>query len=363
MSVKKPNLLIIGYYHLADGFRTCANFLEKEYDVYFFPLCHYIDSKFNVKRELIKYVKGEKCEHYECGLRENNPAMDIVLFWNMRYFINSHEGIDVVVCMKNEVIHRVLYLGYNWDPMPPIGEIETLKLSFIRLMNGYLTCDGREIKYLKEIGEYNYVYCPPGFDPNITHFMYDPKYECDVSMICTNLYTNYETFPRKYVRVHRKELVDLLYSHRNEIKFHLYGPPVFAELYGECYKGCISYEDCSKVFTNSKINLCIHATSYNNYQNYAYFSERLPQIMGAHGLVYSDTEYDGLLKPDFNYILADATDPLAQIKEIIKYCDSPKIKMIKDKGYDTAIKSFTWVNMLNKINMIAHRDNKSQRRR
>lgn len=358
MSYKKQTLLIIGYYHLSDGFNTCANFLKKNYDVYFFPLCHYVDSKFNVKRDLIKYIKGEKCEHYECGLREHQPHMDIVLFWNISFFILDSKNLDIIVSMKHEVSHKVIYLGYNWDPMPPVSlnnTHEMFKLSFIRLMNGYLSCDGREIKYLKDQGEYNYVYCPPGFDPTITHFIYDPKYECDVSIICTNLYDTFDVFPRTAARVNRKELVDLLYNHRMEIKFHIYGPPSFGKLYGECYKGSISYDDCPKVFSNSKINLCIHATSYNNYQDYLYFSERLPQIMGSHGLVYCDTEYTGLLHPGVNYILADKQDQLSQIKEIIRDYNLPKITMIKNKGYDTAIKSLTWNNMLNKVNMITQR--------
>lgn len=192
----RPSLLIVGYYHLADGFRTSANYLSKDYNIYFFPFCHYIDSKFNIKSELIKYIKGERCEHYECGLQENNPPIDVVLFWNYKYFIESHEGLNLFVMMKEEIKHKVIYLGYNWDPLPPMSEIDILKLSFIRMLNGYLSCDGREIKYLKEHGEYNYVYCPPGFDPQVTYYVYDPTYECDVSIVCTNLYEDYNIFAR-----------------------------------------------------------------------------------------------------------------------------------------------------------------------
>lgn len=363
MATKKPSLLIIGYYHLADGFRTCANYLEKDYDIYFFPLCHYIDSHFNVSSELIRYVKGEQCDHYECGLKEHNPPIDIILFWNFKYFIKSHEGLNVLVMMKNEVKHKILCLGYNWDPMPPIGDMDMFKLLFIRMLNGYLTCDGREIQYLREKGEYNYIYCPSGFDPKITYYVNNPTYQCDVSIVCTNLYSDYTTFPRKYVRVHRKELVDLIYNHRDEINFHIYGPKEFGEYYHECYKGEIPYGECSKVFSNSKINLCIHATSYNNYQKYIYFSERLPQIMGAHGLVYCDTQYDHLLIPNVNYILADDTDPLVQIKEILKSYDNPKYQLIKDKGHELAMNYFTWDNMRQKINMIDNRDHKIQKRK
>jgi hypothetical protein len=360
MTTKKSSLLIIGYYHLADGFRTCANYLQREYNVYFFPLCHYLDKKYDVQHELITYINGSKCDHYECGLQDNNPPIDIVLFWNFKYFIESHEGLNVLVYMKTDIKHKVIYLGYNWDPMPPVGDMGTLKLLFIRLLNAYLTCDGREIKYLKEKGEYNYVYCPPGFDPKVTYFIHDPSYICDISVVCTNLYTNYEIFPRQEVRVHRKELIDLLYEHRNELIFHIYGPPNFKDMYPECYRGYIGYEQCPKVFANSKINLCIHATSHNNYQHYLYFSERLPQIMGAHGLVYCETEYDSLLKPNINYILADANDPLAQIKSIIGNYQDAKYQLIKDAGHELALKFLTWDNMVEKINTITHREHKNK---
>lgn len=352
---KKPALLIIGYYHLADGFKACADFLEKDYTVYFFPLCHYLDHKYNVRSEVLRYIKGEKCDRYECGLIENNPPIDIVLFWNSRYFIDSHNGLDLVVTMKNEIKHKVLYLAYNWDPMPPTGEIDELKMAFIRLLNGYLTCDGREIKYLRDIGQYNYMYCPPGFNPQITNYVNNNDYACDVSIVCTNLYTDYSIFTRNSVRVHRKEMVDLIYQHRNEINFHIYGPKEFKELYPACYKGYIKYEDCPKVFSNSKINLCIHATSYNNFQKYLYYSERLPQIMGSRGLAYCDTEYDQLLLPNTHYILADPSDPWNQIQEILKNYDSSKYQVIKEKAHELANKNMTWDHMRQRINIIAQR--------
>jgi len=360
---KKPSLLIIGYYHLADGFKACANFLEKDYQVYFFPLCHYLDHKYNVRSEILRYVKGEKCERYECGLIANNPPIDIVLFWNSRYFIDSHEGLDLVVTMKNEIKQKILYLAYNWDPIPPETEMAPLKMAFIRLLNGYLTCDGREIKYLRDVGQYNYMYCPPGFDPQITNYVNEPTYTCDVSIVCTNLYVDYSIFQRRFVRVHRKEMVDLLYSHRQEIIFHIYGPKEFGELYPDCYRGSIKYTECPKVFSNSKINLCIHATSHNNFQKYLYYSERLPQIMGARGLVYCDTEYDQLILPNVHYVLADANDPWMQIQEIVQNYDAPKYQLIKEKAYELAQKQLTWDHMRQRINTIAQRSHLNSRKK
>jgi hypothetical protein len=341
----KQSLLIVGYYHLADGFRTCANFLEKTYNVYFFPFCHYVDNKYDVMSELTRYINGDKCDHYECGLIENHQTIDIVLLWNHKYFIDNS---GIFITMKENMRHKVIYLGYNWDP---VIEISMSKILFIRALNGYLSCDGSEVKYLTDHGEYNSVYCPPGFDPKVTFYKYDPSKQCDVSIVCTNLYSDCGTFKP---RVHRKELVDSLYGQRNEINLHIYGPVNFKEIYPDCYKGYIAYEECPKVFSNSKINLCIHATSYNNHGKHIYFSERLPQILGSHGLLYCDTEYDYLLRPDVNYVLADSNDQLGQIRSILKNYDNPKYQIMRDKGHELSLQNFTWSNMLNQINMITH---------
>jgi hypothetical protein len=351
----RPSLLIIGYYHLADGFRTCANYLEKDYTIYFFPLCHFIDNKYDIRQELISYVNGQTCRHYECGLQQGNPPIDIILFWNFRYFIENHEKFDMVVDLRNKADHPVLYLCYNWDPWPPNAEIPCLKMAFIQLMDTYLTCDGQEIRTLKETGVRTCVYCPAGFDPVVTRYIDNPAYRCDVSIVCTNLYESFDIFPRECVRVHRKELVDLLYANRNTLVLNIYGPPCFVERYPDCYMGYVAYTDCPKVFSNSKVNLCIHATSCTSDQTYIYFSERLPQILGSQGLLFCETVYDHLLIPNVNYVLANPVNTLGQIREIIHNYDAPKYRQIRQKGYDLAMQSLTWDVMRSKIKIIYDR--------
>ena len=351
----KPSLLIVGYYHLEDGFLACSNYLKNDYDIYFFPLSHYHDSKYDIRSELVQYINGDQCEHYECGLKPHNNPINVVLIWHFKYFIENHARLNIFVNIKNEVKHDVLYLGYNWDPQPPEKGLELMKILFIRLLDYYLTCDGREISILKDMGEYNYVYCPSGYDPTITHYIEDNSYECDISIVCTNLYYDYDLFPLECVRVHRGSLVDLVYAHRSEFKFHIYGPSELGEKYPECYRGYIKYNECPRVFSNSKINLCIHATSHNNYGTYSYFSERLPQILGSRGLLYCDTVYEYLLKPDLNYILADDIDPLGQIRNIINNYHHLKYCQIKDNGYELATKHLTWNNMRQKISLINER--------
>ena len=129
-------------------------------------------------------------------------------------------------------------------------------------------------------------------------------------------------------------------------------PLSFKRLYPDCYKGYVSYENCPKVFSNSKINLCLHATSFNNYGSYIYYSERLPQILGSHGLLYCETEYQHLLIPNVNYILADPHDPIGQIKEIIEHYHDPKYQEIRNKGYELALRQMTWETLRQKVSYI-----------
>lgn len=338
------NILIIGYYHLQDGFLACAKCLEPYYNVLFFPLLHYHDSGYDVKVELSNYINGYECEHYECGLVKREGHISNVLIWNVGYFINHPE-----LCMyiKTHVVNKCTFISFNWDPLPPNSVITDQKKQFVLQMNLYITCDGREFKELNNGGWYNVEYSPSGFCPVMTHPMYDTSYTCDVSIVCTTLYADYTLFPKEYVRVHRKELVDLLYQHRSEITFNIYGPPAFGELYPECYKGYIPYDKCSLVFTNSKVNLCIHATSYNNNGEQLYFSERLPQILGCGGLLYCETPYVGLLRPNYNYILADQTDQWSQIYTLIK--QSSKYDKIRKNGYNTGMTYYTWNTLVSKI--------------
>ena len=216
------NLLIVGYYHLADGFLTASQALQKDYTIYFFPLSHYLDRQYNISRELLPYLSGHSADHYECGLRQNDQPMDIILLWNVRYFMTP-EGLALLVQCR-QVHPKGIYLAFNWDPHPPKQPLDPNRVRLIEVLNGYLTCDGREIHLLFDEGYYNYLYCPAGFNPDVTHYIEDPKYQTDVSLVCTTLYDDpaSNVFTRDSVRLHRKDLVDLLYQHRHEIKFCLY---------------------------------------------------------------------------------------------------------------------------------------------
>lgn len=348
----RPTLLIIGYYHLADGFRACANFLEKDYRVLFFPLLHYQNNNINFNDILIKYIDGKQCDKYESNVIPNTTPVDIVFLWYYRYFCADQNRIDLFLKIKNAVHPGVIFIAYNWDPLPPTIPIHPHQIAFYSCINRYLSGDAVELDELRKKGVYNAEYCPSGFDPRYSYYLNDSSFQCDVSVVCTNLYSDYNTFPLEYVRYNRKRIIDLIYQNRNQIRFHIYGPESFKDLYPECYRGYINYMNCLRVFSNSKLNLCIHAVSYNSRGKELYFSERLPQILGCKGLLYCETEYHYLLRPDINYVLLDKEDPINQIKNIISQYDTEKYCMIRDNGYRLAMSHFTWDAVRQKVNTI-----------
>jgi len=348
----KKTLLVVGYYHLADGFRTCANYLSKDYNILFFPLLYYQNNKLDVVGDLSKYINGEKLNKYECGLVPNRKRIDIIFLWYHAYFTHDQSRIAQFVQIKNKIPRDVKFIGYNWDPMPP-KEIPTpSKLFLISMLNCYITGDSREISCLKNQGFSNIEYGPSGFDPSVTYYIEDENYKCDVSIVCTNLYVDYNMFPLESVRLNRKKIVDLIYENRKDIKFYIYGPEFLSQMYPDCYRGYITYANCPKVFANSKINLCMHAVSDNSKGDELYFSERLPQILGSRGLLYCETEYKYLLQPGLNYIMADINDPIGQIMEIIKNYETEKYQEIIENGYQLAVKYLTWDNIRRKLKFL-----------
>ena len=87
-------------------------------------------------------------------------------------------------------------------------------------MNNVFSCNEAEIKYIKN----NISYLCAGFDKEVSFYDYDKYYECDVSIVCTNLYTNQNEFPNESTNLTRYEIINTLYENRDKIKFHIYGP-------------------------------------------------------------------------------------------------------------------------------------------
>jgi hypothetical protein len=336
------NILIIGYCHLDDGFLYAAKALEKlNYKIFFFPYLNYVMDKIENRDEiLIEKIKKDN--------------INICLWWNNSIKFDNFKKI----LNKNNNIKNYLF---NWDPFLYNYEkynciiwkerIYEKDMSY-PLMDHIFSCFESEINYFKN--KLPITYTPPGFDLNISKYVFDENYICDISIVCTNFYKNIIEFPNETTNITRYEIVDKLYENRNNIKFHIYGPENFKNIYPECYKGFIKYQECNKVFSNSKINLSIHPMVNElstNYSKEEYFSERVPQILGCKGLLVTNSNLNNKLKKNKDYIYIDNDiDWYSKLLHIIK--NSEKYNYIRNNGYNKAYKNYQWDNWAEKISSV-----------
>ena len=337
------NILLIGYCHLADGFLYASKALEGlNHNVFFFPYLSYkMDNRYIIE-DFNKMIDEKK--------------IHICLWWN-----NSIEKEDFIEMYKNK--ENYIHISYNWDPylLNPSKyntqnwskRIEDKKYKY-QYMNYIFSCFGKEIDFFNnDLYKNKIFYNPPGFDKTISYYNENEEYKCDISIVSTNLYNDNNEFPFDATNITRYEIVEYLYSVRNSIRFHFYGPEKFKEIYPECYKGSITYDECFKVFSNSKINLSIHPIIFELHDKDSekeYFSERVPQILGCRGLLMSNSYYSHILKPNQDYIQINKTNYKKKIKDILKKNNDYDI--IRNNGYKKALLNYQWNNWATKINNI-----------
>jgi len=328
------NLLLIGYCHLDDGFLFGANALEKlNYKIFFFPyLSHIMDNIENKDDILINMI--------------NDNDINICLWWcnNIIKYDSYHKIINTTTSTTKHYFFNWDALLYNYEKYNSYcwkERIDNKKL-YYSLMNHVFSCCENEIIFFKNNISISYAH--PGFDKDVSFYEYDEKYECDISIVCTNLYRNISEFPDEATNITRYEIVDKLYENRDKIKFHIYGFENLKGQYPDCYRGFVKYRDCRKVFSNSKINLSIHplVNELNNKNSQeAYFSERVPQILGSRGLLITNSYMINNLIPNVDYIYIDNNmDWFNKIMNIIKNND--KYNTIRQNGYTKAIENYQW---------------------
>lgn len=330
------NLLIIGYCHLQDGFLYASKSLErKKYKIFFFPyLSHIMDKIENIDDILIEYIY------------KNN--IEICLWWCNYLKYDNYEYI--ISSLMNKYIQNIFF---NWDPYLYNYEkyksfywqdVIIEKKKIYKLMNCVLSCFEKEIDYFKNKLEIKYSF--PGYDFDISKYLYDDNYKCDISIVCTNLYDNEDQFPKESTNITRYNIVNKIYENRDKVKFFIYGPLNFKEKYPDCYQGIVSYNDCNKVFSNSIINLSIHPlikelNSENSKEEY--FSERVPQILGCNGLLVTNSLFTDKLEKNKDYIyIDDKIDWFDYLLSIIKNTD--KYNFVRENGNKKAFKYYQWDN-------------------
>lgn len=333
------NILLVGYCNLEDGFLYASNSLKKlQYKIFFFPYHSYIlDNNNDIDNILDNFIK--------------NNDINIILWWN------NNIQYETIRKIKNN--HDVKNIFFNWDPF--LYEYEKYnsfvwkdkidsKIKYYPLMDNVLSCFEKEILFFKN--KCNIHYSCPGFDKDVSKYDYVTKYDCDISIVCTNLYDNLNEFPDQSTNITRYYVVNKIYENRKKLKFHIYGNEKFKNMFPDCYKGFVKYEDCNKIFSSSKINLCIHPLIYelnNTPCKEEYFSERLPQILGSKGLLVTNSLLTNYLKKDIDYVYIDNTfDWFEKLMHIIK--NNHLYNFIRENGYKKGMMYYQWNNWALTVN-------------
>ena len=176
----------------------------------------------NVDDILIKYI--------------NDNNINICLWWSNTIKYENYQYI-----ITNSMTKYIQHIFFNWDPFLYNyikyncyfwENIINEKNKIYRIMDNVLSCFETEINYFKD--DIKITYAQPGFDMNISKYSYDSNYLCDVSIVCTNLYDNINEFPDESTNITRYSIVNKLYENRTKLKFHIYGPEKFKNIYPGC---------------------------------------------------------------------------------------------------------------------------------
>lgn len=296
------NLCLVSYYGAIEPIKSAENSLSKVgFNVFDFPLFKYMN---DVNDKVDDYF-----DMFTQFIKENN--IKYVLWW----YINI--PLEQFYVLKDKT--DVKYLFFNWDE-PFNWDDCLLKYRSFYLDTVFVTCSETLGRYVDN-GVSKSVCLYPGFNETYNHriektdYIEFQKYDCDISICCTNLYADENIYPDQYIN--RKELIDDIYN--NQIKygyiFYIYGPKVFGELYPKSYKGFVEYTDLNKVFNYSKINLCTHVIHNQD----GYLNERMFLMGASYGLILVDPVkgIEKIFVPNKDVIILEKDNYIQQIKNIL----------------------------------------------
>lgn len=333
------NLCIFGYYRFADGYYAYGQYFKKYFDtVSFFPLVEFINFKRDDLSDIEKVISGESIDlsHYTNSINVTNvPKQIIVIPHNNDFIIDKKKYFDFIFSLKNKYHFKIIQI--NWDPC--ITNLESPYSFDLTFCSDPLYITNSSTLFFSS-----------GFSPLTSYHDFSVDYECDVSFVGTNLYTN-AIFPNQ--SMNRKKILDLIYNDPS-IKLHVYGNESIKNSYPKCYKGFISYSNCYRVFSSSKINLNISPVldTPENYRKheFVYYSERLPQILAANGVLLCNNDLSPLLLPGIHYIYIQSLDQL--IPTIKDYLNHPERLQTIKNNTNQILHKFNYENIVKNISNI-----------
>lgn len=327
-------ICIIGYYHLADGYLACSKSFEKAgFEISFFPLITFRDIM-NLDA-FFDFLNGK--EYPDAISPKGNP--DILLFWIPVFHMK-----DFLKKLREQYKGKMFW--FNWDPCYINSDHHHWKNTVSCMLETYswfdhvFSVNPWEVNFLISRG-IDASHCYPGFNEDFSYPIEDDSYRCDVSAVITNLYVD-ELWDKSSQRINRKTLLDQIYADKS-IVLHIYGPEFLRQIYPDSYRGFLPYDRCHRIFSNSRINLCIHAISIDYY-----LSERAPQIIASGGLLFIDNQIGLGFLPDVDYVLT-GPDPYQQVKDLLE--DENKRKTIAKNGYEKR-KLLSWENFAEKLKQL-----------
>ena len=326
-------LLLIGSYHLAEGFKGFTDALERKgYEIEFIGL----SAVFNE----LSYVEdfNEKVAAVNLKVMNivNNINPDIILLWKGEYLTS-----ETLHSWKKKGIKIVFY---SWDDPFYITQEEYSKN--IRKQVSYIdyvfTCCEGVIPLYKSLGFKNVSLMWPGFDPSVHHPISEvsDRYKSDISFVATNTYDPRFSPMTKFPRIDMvKKLLDF------DIKLWGQGEDAYGWLgqYGDpglkpYYQGYIPFNESRYVFSGSKINLSSHVMWGNKY-----FNERTFQILGCQGLLFMDRVpgAETVFQENKHVVFYDSLENL--YNKCKYYLGNPEEgKEIANSGYEEVLKNHTW---------------------
>lgn len=317
--MNNKKISFVGAVSLEDGYLGAFKALERlGYQCFFIPAMLY---KLQNKRTHIKKIIKEINVHQS----------DLVLWWRAETLNNKE-----LKKIKNRT--NMTFALYSWDD-PYQWEMHKDMPQKCKTIDIAFSCCMDSVKMYLDNGCKNAVYCPPGFDQTTHYPEYDESYQCDISLVCTNLYDNINDTS---FHMNRKKLMLKLIENFPNLKIHIYGPEDFKDIFGANYKGWIKFNESHKVFSNSKINICTHIKPFGS----MYINERVCQILGSGGLLFLDhvKDIDKVLNTAEDCVIMswDLDQVVNQIKEILENYSNYEQKKLN--GLKKALNQLTWNN-------------------
>ena len=328
-----PKLLIVSYFNLRESLLCAANALQdKGYEISSYPLLERKTS-----------MPDQWPSDFAQIISEERP--DIILWW---YIGVPYEQLASAISAAN-ASGKIMQILYNWDD-PYVWTQSTnemdRKASLFDI--AFVSCEQTLERY-KSHGTAHAVYLLPGFDLGLHYYTpredVPEKYRSDVSICCTNLYTDDSMYPDQ-LHPTRYEIVRALYEKYKysppEIEFAIYGPENLQNLFPKCYRGEVSYPETRLVFAGSRINICTHVVGNQE----GYMSERVPLILGSGGLLWMDQVPQTLITDEHATFIEKSRDNIVQ--QVKRLLDSDLVKLRKS-GFRMASQNLTWRHWAEKV--------------